>query len=95
MPTINPHLQKRFKLILHEGQPEVPVDVTAGGSLIMCCPLCGCSHQITQLDTDQPYTPLCQSLPSMFKDQRTAWLKLFPEVTPFKTLHLVKEQDSQ
>ncbi len=92
MPTINPHLQKRFKLTLHDGQPEVLVDATVGGNLIMCCPLCGCSHQITQVDPDQPYTPLCQSLPLMFKVQRATWLKLFPEVTPFTTLHLVSEQ---
>ncbi len=89
MPTINPHLQKRFKLTIHDGQPEGLVDVSDAGHLMMCCPLCGCSHQITGVDTQRPYTPLCQSLPAMFKVQRTAWLKLFPEVTPFTTLHLV------
>ncbi len=89
MPTIHPHLQKRFKLTLNEGQPEGLVEATSAGNHLMCCPLCGCSHQITGVDTSKPYTPLCQSMPAMFKAQRTEWVKLYPEVSSFKTLHLV------
>jgi len=90
VPTIIPHLQKRFKLVLHDGQPEGLVEEASGGNMMLCCPLCECSHQVIVTNPKKPYSPLCQEMPLMFKVQRTEWLKLFPEVTSFKTLHLVR-----
>lgn len=89
MPMSHSEQQKRFKLTLYDGQPEGVVEATQGARMVMCCPLCGCIHQVMGVDMSKPYTPLCQSNPPMFKLQVSAWQKRFPEVVTFKSIHLV------
>jgi hypothetical protein len=38
-----------------------------------------------------PYTPLCQTLPALFKTQQVIWHKLYPDVAKYTTVHLVQE----
>jgi hypothetical protein len=88
MPATLPHLQKTFVLSMHEGKPVGLVEKTDEGYMVKCCPLCGCVHHLIDVDMSMPYTPLCQSIPDLFKLQQTAWQKLNPTVSPFKSLHL-------
>lgn len=88
MPATLPHLQKDFKLTLHNGEPVGLVESTKEGLLVKCCPLCGCVHQVMNVDMGLSYTPLCQTVPDLFKVLQTAWQKLNPSVAPYKTIHL-------
>ena len=94
MPTIVADLQKRFKLSIIDGLPEAPLEITAKAHWVKCCPLCGCTHQVIGVDEGLPYTPMCQTLPALYKTQQTTWQKLYPDVTPYTTLHLVREVSS-
>jgi len=91
MPAALLHLQKRFKLTMHpDGQPQALVEVVDQERWVRCCPLCGCIHQLPDVDEAVPYAPLCQTQPILFKTQQTAWRKLYPDVAKCTTLHLVR-----
>ncbi len=89
MPIVASHLQKHFKLDMLDGLPSSTVTVKDIGRWLMCCPLCGCTHEVGSADESKPYTPMCQSLPVVFKSAQTAWQKIHPEVSEYKTLRLV------
>lgn len=89
MPTTVEHLQKRFKLSIVDGLPQATVELNGGVHWVMCCPLCGCSHQIMGVDESAPYTPLCQTQPLLFKAELGVWHKQYPEVSKYSTLHLI------
>ena len=63
--------------------------VDGGAHWVMCCPLCGCSHQLLGVDESAPYTPLCQTQPMLFKTELGVWLKQYPEVSKYSSLHLI------
>lgn len=90
MPATSAHLQKHFKLTIEEGLPQAAIDVIGAEQWLMCCPLCGCIHQLVGVNDKVPYAPLCQTVPSLFKVQQAAWHKLYPDIIPYKTLQLVK-----
>lgn len=90
MPTTVLHLQKRFKLTIVDGLPQAPIEMNGGVHWVMCCPLCGCSHQLRGVDEGLPYTPLCQTQPLLFKTELAAWLKQFPEVSKYSSLRLIE-----
>jgi hypothetical protein len=49
-------------------------------------------HQIIGNVTDSaPYTPLCQTVSSLFKAELLAWQKLYPDVIDHKFVHLVEK----
>jgi hypothetical protein len=89
MPAIVLDLQKRFKLTISNGLPQALVENNEEGSWLRCCPLCGCIHKIQDTDQTGPYSPLCQTLPMMFKAQQTIWRKRYPDVTQYSTLNLI------
>lgn len=91
MPTTIQHLQKHFKLTVKDDLPQVTVETIGEAHWLMCCPLCGCQHQIFGVDEKLPYTPLCQTRPLMFKAEVITWRKLNPEVVKYGKLHLLKE----
>jgi hypothetical protein len=43
------------------------------------------------VDEDMPYTPLCQTLPVLYKTQQASWHKLHPGVSNYTMVHLVRE----
>jgi len=73
-----------------DGQPQALVEVVDQERWVRCCPLCGCIHQLPDVDEAVPYAPLCQTQPILFKTQQTAWRKLYPDVAKCTTLHLVR-----
>jgi hypothetical protein len=89
MPTFVPKLRRRFKLHIQDGLPQAIVESIDGTQWLSCCPLCGCTHQIIGADEKQPYTPLCQILPLLYKAQQEIWQKLHPNVNQYTTLHLI------
>ena len=88
MPTTLPHLQKNFKLVIADNLPQSVVESVHDRLEIMCCPLCGCNHQLIGVDISVPYSPLCQIQPVLFKDQLLSWHKLYPDVIQYKSIHL-------
>jgi hypothetical protein len=88
MPAVIPMLQKHFRLMLTDGIPNGTVELSGTGHTMKCCPLCGCMHQIEGMNDSVPYTPLCETLPTVFKAQQMVWRKLHPEVAKYSTLHL-------
>lgn len=90
MPVTVTHLQKQFKLSIVDNLPRatVAIDATNGSHKVMCCPLCGCVHQIVTTDETVPYTPLCQALPDLFKANLMSWRKLYPDAAKYKMIHL-------
>ena len=91
MPTIIAEQQKRFKLTLVDGLPQAIVEQMGTAHWVKCCPLCGCTHQVVGVDENVPYTPLCQTVPVLYKMQQAIWLKLYPELSQYTSLHLVQE----
>jgi hypothetical protein len=89
MPAFAPHLQKNFKLTIEDGLPQAAIEDIGGIYWLKCCPLCGCTHQILKINQDLPYTPLCQTLPLVYKSHQVSWRKLYPDVAQYKTLHLI------
>jgi hypothetical protein len=89
MATFVPHLQKNFKLTVEDGLPQVMVEQVGVVYWLKCCPLCGSVHQIQKISENVPYTPLCQTHASLYKTELAAWQKLYPDVIPFKSLHLI------
>lgn len=90
MPTTVAHLQKQFKLTIENGLPQVAVEMIGEGHWLKCCPLCGCMHQLQGVDAGVPYTPLCQTVPILFKEQQAIWRKLYPDVAAYTKLHLIE-----
>jgi len=94
MATFNAQLQKNFKLVIENGLPQATVETVNGVQWLRCCPLCGSVHQIVGNTTDNaPYTPLCQTVPELFKAELVAWHKLYPDVISHKFVHLVEKTD--
>jgi hypothetical protein len=89
MPAFAANLQKDFKLTIVDGLPQAIVEKIGGIHWLKCCPLCGCTHQILEANEKQPYTPLCQILPQLYKAQQVIWRKLYPEIAQHTTLHLI------
>jgi hypothetical protein len=89
MPTIAVDQQKQFKLTVIDGLPQAAVEMMGKARWVKCCPLCGCTHQIFGVDESIPYTPLCQTLPVLYKTQQAIWHQLYPDVSQYMTLHLV------
>jgi hypothetical protein len=92
VPAYNPNLQKSFRLTMADGLPMAAVDKIGQADVVRCCPLCGCTHQILEMDEDVPYTPLCQSFPYLYKAQQTSWHKLYPDVAQFVKLRLTTQK---
>jgi hypothetical protein len=92
MATFNAQLQKNFKLIIEKGLPQADVETIGAVQWLRCCPLCGSTHQIigTMAD-DSQFSPLCQTVPLLFKEELAAWRKLYPDVTNHKFVHLVEK----
>lgn len=91
MATSNPQLQKNFKLVIEEGLPQAVVETIGAVQWVRCCPLCGSVHQIIGAADDAPYSPLCQTVASLFKAELLAWHKLYPDVIDHKFLRLVEK----
>jgi hypothetical protein len=91
MPTLALERQKQFKLNIIDGLPQVALEIANGVHWVKCCPLCGCTHQVLGVDEDMPYTPLCQTLPVLYKTQQASWHKLHPGVSNYTMVHLVRE----
>jgi hypothetical protein len=92
MPIVALHLQKHFKVNLLDGLITASVTANDAGRWLMCCPLCGCTHDVSAADASKPYAPMCQAFPAIFKSAQVAWQKLHPEVAQYKTLRLVPAQ---
>ena len=92
MATVNAQLQKSFKLIIEKGLPQADVETIGAVQWLRCCPLCGSVHQIIgTLADDAPFSPLCQTVPLLFKEELVSWHKLYPDVTGHKFVHLVEK----
>lgn len=92
MPVFIALLQKKFELTLVGGMPQAIVENVGGIHWLRCCPLCGCTHQILGVDGKLPYTPLCQTIPLLYKTQQAIWHKLYPDVAQYATLHLTQRK---
>jgi hypothetical protein len=93
MATFNAQLQKNFKLVIENGLPQATVETMGSVQWLRCCPLCGSVHQIIGSTDDAPYTPLCQTVSSLFKPELLAWQKLYPDVVDHKFVRLVEKAD--
>lgn len=94
MATINAQHQKNFKLVIESGLPQATIETVNAVQWLRCCPLCGSVHQIIGNTSDSaPYTPLCQTVPILFKEELVAWRKLYPEIIDHKFIHLVEKTD--
>ncbi len=94
MATFNAQLQKNFKLIIEDGLPQATMETIGSVQWLRCCPLCGSIHQIIGNTTDSaPYTPLCQTVPILFKEELVAWHKLYPQVIDHKFVHLAEKTE--
>jgi len=91
MATFVPHLQKNFKLMVEDGLPQAVVERVGVVDWLKCCPLCGSVHQVQNMAENMRYTPLCQTHAYLYKAELVAWHKLYPDVIPFTSLHLVKK----
>ncbi len=91
MPAYVANLQKSFSLTMVDGLPQAAVDKIGGAHVIRCCPLCGCTHQILEMDENLPYSPTCQTFPLMYKTQQAAWHKLYPDVAKFVKLRVTMQ----
>jgi hypothetical protein len=92
MATSNPQLQKDFKLVIADGLPQATVETIKSVQWLRCCPLCGSVHQIVgNVSDNASYTPLCQTVPDLFKAELVAWRKLYPDVTTHKFVHLIEK----
>lgn len=91
MAISNPQLQKNFKLVIEDGLPQAAVETINAVQWVRCCPLCGSMHQIIGTAQDAPYTPLCQTVSSLFKAELVAWHKLYPDVANLKSLRLIEK----
>ncbi len=92
MATFVAHIQKNFKLVIEDGLPQATVETIDTVQWLRCCPLCGSVHQIIgSVDTSAPYSPMCQTVPFLFKDELIAWHKLYPDVVDIKLLRLVEK----
>lgn len=92
MATSNPQIQKEFKLIIADGLPQATVETIKSVQWLRCCPLCGSVHQIIGNVADNAsYTPLCQTVPELFKPELLAWHKLYPDVISHKFVHLIEK----
>lgn len=91
MATSNPQLQKNFKLVIEDGLPQAAVETIGAVQWVRCCPLCGSVHQIIGAANDAPYTPLCQTVSSLFKAELQAWHKLYPDVVTITAFRLVEK----
>lgn len=94
MATFAAHIQKNFKLVIEDGLPHATVETIKSIQWVRCCPLCGSVHQVVNMKLGEPYTPMCQMVPALFKAELAAWQKLYPDVTNLKTLHLVEKTES-
>ena len=92
MPAFASSLQKSFKLNIVDELPQAVVDNIGGIHWLKCCPLCGCTHQILGVDVKQPYTPLCQKFPLMYKTEQATCRKLYPDVTQYTTVRLTMKK---
>ena len=91
MATTNPQIQKNFKLVIEAEVPQALVELIGKVQWVRCCPLCGSTHQIIgEVEDAALYTPLCQTVPTLFKEELTAWQKLYPDVASFNVVHLTK-----
>lgn len=88
MPTVDLQVQKQFKLTMLDGVIQATVEPVGDIHWLRCCPLCGCMHQIVKVDESQPYTPMCQTLPSVYAAQSGIWRKLYPDVAKHTKLKL-------
>ena len=94
MATFNAQIQKNFKLVIENGLPQAAVETINTVHWLRCCPLCGSVHQIIGTVKDSaPYTPLCQTVPELFKPELLAWHKLYPDVISHKFVHLINKAD--
>jgi hypothetical protein len=73
-----------------DGLPQAAVEIIDDGHWLRCCPLCGCTHQILGADKGEPYIPLCQTQPVLYKTPRETWRKQHPEVVHYTALHLLR-----
>lgn len=89
MPAFSSKSRKMFELTIVDGLPQAIVENVGDTQRLSCCPLCGCMHQISGTDRRQPFTPLCQTLPALYKAQQVIWHKLYPAVAQYEALKLV------
>ena len=94
MPAFAANLQKSFKLTIVDGLPQADVEKNGVVHWVKCCPLCGCIHQLLGVNEKLPYTPLCQTLPQLYKAQQVIWRGLYPEVAKYSTLHLIVSKET-
>lgn len=59
MPIISKTYHKAFKWREVEGVPAAETVVLAGRAWILCCPLCGCMHEVRSGQVDGQYRPDC------------------------------------
>jgi hypothetical protein len=89
MPTTSGSMQKQFKLTIENGLPQAAIDTIGKDHWLLCCPLCGCMHQLQAEKAGASYIPLCQTVPLLYKAQSIIWNKLHPDVAIYKKLHLI------
>lgn len=59
MPIMSKHYRKTFKFFQVDGVPAAETVVLAGHAWILCCPLCGCLHEVRGGQTEGAYRPDC------------------------------------
>lgn len=59
MPIISKTYRKAFRWRETDGAPVAAVTVLNARGWILCCPLCGCVHEVRGGQTDGTYKPAC------------------------------------
>jgi hypothetical protein len=63
-----------------DGVIQATVESVGNSHWLRYCPLCGCMHQIVGVDESKPYTPLYQTLPTVYTAQPPAGKKLYSDI---------------
>lgn len=78
MPFKIPALQNTFKIELEAGLPLASVERWGNIPYALCCPLCGCLHELPKnAQNGQEYTPIC-TIKGTHPHVYAAWLKSHP-----------------
>lgn len=88
MPFSWPHEAKKYQFKLLDNLPAAPVVQIGAGLWVVCCPLCGCIHDVTGKPDGAPVVPICTHW-RPYQQRRKTWQAEHPEVKDHAAIRLV------
>lgn len=90
MPYSFKHAREGFSLTLDGETPVGQVERFGGGAWLLCCPVCGCTHDVTGKPDGTTVQPTCTAskLAHLYAPIRAKWLKEHPTVAGYSAVKL-------